>query len=141
VQAGRRRAATGGARARGRGAAGLGPSARRARARCAKSNLAARLEQAEGHLMALLRGREGSIGEVVEAKLALAQAEFERLRVQARRRHLALSRQALGGPRRLSRCCRLCVARSPGAGVLSARAAAAARCAALPGHLGTRGRA
>ena len=35
--------------------------------------------------MALLRGREGSIGEVVSAKLALAQAEYERLRVQARR--------------------------------------------------------
>lgn len=50
----------------------------------AKANLAARLEQAEAHLMALLRGREGSIGEVVSAKLALAQAEYERLRVQAR---------------------------------------------------------
>lgn len=58
---------------------------------CAKSNLAARLEQAEGHLMALLRGREGSIGEVVSAKLALAQAEFERLRIQVGARHLCLS--------------------------------------------------
>ncbi|KAK9843626.1 hypothetical protein WJX81_000003 [Elliptochloris bilobata] len=50
--------------------------------RRAKGNLAARLEQAEAHLMALLRGREGSISEVVSVKLALAQAEYERLRVQ-----------------------------------------------------------
>jgi DNA-binding response OmpR family regulator len=78
-----------------------GLSARAARAGCAKSNLAARLEQAEGHLMALLRGREGSIGEVVEAKLALAQAEFERLRVQARGPDPALSREALLRPRQL----------------------------------------
>ena len=56
----------------------------------AKGNLAARLEQAEAHLMALLRGREGSIGEVVSAKLALAQAEYERLRMQARATLLAM---------------------------------------------------